>query len=75
MHVYILPNLLTTGNLFCGFYSLLEIFQGRFLFGAYAILGATVFDFLFKFDSRGNVFALNKSNQVRNIVFAGKSFK
>jgi CDP-diacylglycerol--serine O-phosphatidyltransferase len=44
--IYILPNLFTTGNLFCGFWAIVSVFQERFEYAAYAILLASVFDVL-----------------------------
>lgn len=44
MYVYILPNLMTTGNLFCGFIATLFSVQQNFLYAAYAIVFAAVFD-------------------------------
>lgn len=44
--VYILPNLFTTGNLFCGFWAIISVFQERFFYAAVAILLACVFDVL-----------------------------
>jgi len=44
--VYILPNLFTTGNLFCGFFAIVSVFQEKFFFAAIAILLASVFDVL-----------------------------
>lgn len=44
--VYILPNLFTTGNLFCGFWAIVSVFQEKFEYAAYAILLASVFDVL-----------------------------
>jgi CDP-diacylglycerol--serine O-phosphatidyltransferase len=44
--VYILPNLFTTGNLFCGFWAIVSVFQEKFLYAAIAILLACVFDAL-----------------------------
>jgi len=44
--VYILPNLFTTGNLFCGFWAIISVFQERFFYAATAILLACVFDVL-----------------------------
>ena len=44
--VFILPNLFTTGNLFCGFWSIVSIFQEQFEHAAIAILLASVFDVL-----------------------------
>ncbi|MBW1859517.1 MAG: CDP-diacylglycerol--serine O-phosphatidyltransferase [Deltaproteobacteria bacterium] len=42
--IYVLPNLLTTANLFCGFYAIIAAIQGEFLEGAIAIMLAAVFD-------------------------------
>lgn len=44
--VYILPNLFTSGNLFCGFFATLAVFSGRFIHASIAILAAGVFDVL-----------------------------
>ncbi|MGZ3570120.1 MAG: CDP-diacylglycerol--serine O-phosphatidyltransferase, partial [Thermodesulfobacteriota bacterium] len=44
--IYILPNLFTTGNLFCGFWAIVSVFHEKFEYAAYAILLATVFDAL-----------------------------
>ncbi len=44
--IYILPNLFTTGNLFCGFWAIVSVFQEKFEIAAYAILLASVFDVL-----------------------------
>jgi CDP-diacylglycerol--serine O-phosphatidyltransferase len=44
--VYILPNLFTTGNLFCGFWAIVSVFQEKFFYAAIAILLASVFDLL-----------------------------
>jgi CDP-diacylglycerol--serine O-phosphatidyltransferase len=44
--VYILPNLFTTGNLFCGFWAIISVFQEKFLYAAIAILLASAFDIL-----------------------------
>jgi CDP-diacylglycerol--serine O-phosphatidyltransferase len=44
--VYILPNLFTTGNLFCGFWAVVAVFQEKFFYAAIAILLASVFDAL-----------------------------
>lgn len=46
MHIYILPNLITTMNLFMGFLAIINAIKGDFLFAAYAIVGAAVFDLL-----------------------------
>lgn len=44
--VYILPNLLTTGNLFFGYFSIMKSISGDFSTAAIAILLASVFDVL-----------------------------
>lgn len=44
--IYILPNLFTSMNLFCGYYSILASVQTRFTEAAVAILIGTVFDLL-----------------------------
>ncbi|MBI3596929.1 MAG: CDP-diacylglycerol--serine O-phosphatidyltransferase [Nitrospirae bacterium] len=44
--IYLVPNLLTTGNLFSGFYSLISVFNADYLRAAMAILVAMAFDVL-----------------------------
>lgn len=44
--VYVLPNLLTTGNLFWGFYAINKALRGEFAWAGSAILLAAVFDVL-----------------------------
>src|SRR5882762_11234056 len=57
--IYLLPNLMTAGNLFCGFTATLKILEGALLQGSnpdaasdlfhtaiWCVLGAFVFDFL-----------------------------
>ena len=44
--IYILPNLFTTGNLFCGFWAIISVFQEKFFYSAVAILLACAFDIL-----------------------------
>ena len=49
VHIYVLPNLLTTGNLFCGFFAIIYSIKGgsdNFMLAAYAIVAASVFDLL-----------------------------
>jgi CDP-diacylglycerol---serine O-phosphatidyltransferase len=46
MHIYVLPNLLTTGNLFFGFYAIIACIKGEYLQASYAIVAAAVFDTL-----------------------------
>ena len=42
--VYVLPNLFTTANLFCGFYAIIAALNGKFELSAIAILVANIFD-------------------------------
>jgi CDP-diacylglycerol---serine O-phosphatidyltransferase len=44
--IFLLPSLLTTGNLFCGFLAMLLTTQGRFIDAAIAIFVAMVMDLL-----------------------------
>lgn len=44
MYIYVLPNLMTTGNLACGFFAVLQAIKGNFAWSAYAIVVAAVFD-------------------------------
>ncbi len=42
--IYVLPNLLTSANLFCGFFAIVAATQGQYLKGAIAIMIAAIFD-------------------------------
>ena len=42
--IFILPNLFTSANLFCGFYAIVAAIQGSFVVSAVAIMLAAVFD-------------------------------
>ena len=42
--VYLLPNLFTTGGLFCGFYAIIATLREEYLFAGIAVLIAMVFD-------------------------------
>lgn len=44
MYIYVLPNLITTGNLLSGFFAAIAAIQGNFIYGAYAIVAAAFFD-------------------------------
>ncbi|MBI3303525.1 MAG: CDP-diacylglycerol--serine O-phosphatidyltransferase [Deltaproteobacteria bacterium] len=44
--VYLLPNLVTTGGLFCGFYAIIATLREEYLVAAIAVLVAQVFDAL-----------------------------
>ena len=46
VNIYILPNLLTTTNMFFGFMAIIYAIRGEYLFGSYAIVAAAVFDLL-----------------------------
>ncbi len=46
MYIYILPNMMTTANLFCGFYSLIFSIKGEFKNAAIAVVVAAIFDLL-----------------------------
>ncbi len=46
IRIYILPNLLTTTNMFFGFMSIIFAIRGEYSFGSYAIVAASVFDLL-----------------------------
>ncbi|MBC7741884.1 MAG: CDP-diacylglycerol--serine O-phosphatidyltransferase [Bdellovibrionaceae bacterium] len=46
MYIYILPNMMTTANLFCGFYSLIFSIQGEYKAAAIAVVVAAIFDLL-----------------------------
>lgn len=42
--ILVFPNLFTTGNLFCGFFSIISSLKGNFILASYLILIATLFD-------------------------------
>lgn len=44
--VAFIPNLLTTANLFCGFFSIIQTFKGNYIFAVYLVILASLFDFL-----------------------------
>ncbi len=44
--IYLIPNLLTTGNLFSGFYSIIAVLNTDYYAAAVAILVAMAFDVL-----------------------------
>jgi CDP-diacylglycerol--serine O-phosphatidyltransferase len=47
--IYLLPNLITTGSLFCGFLSIIHAIKGHYFFAGWMILLAGIFDL---FDGR-----------------------
>lgn len=44
--VAFIPNLLTTANLFCGFFSMVQTLKGNYIFAVYLVILASLFDFL-----------------------------
>lgn len=44
MYIYILPNLMTVANLFCGFISIIFSVRGQYKYAAIAVVIAAVFD-------------------------------
>jgi CDP-diacylglycerol---serine O-phosphatidyltransferase len=44
VNIYVLPNLITTGNMFCGFYAIIHSIMGDYVTASYAIVAAAVFD-------------------------------
>ena len=44
MHIYVLPNLITTMNMFSGFFAIIMSIKGEYVIAAYAIVAAAVFD-------------------------------
>jgi CDP-diacylglycerol--serine O-phosphatidyltransferase len=44
--IYLVPNFVTTANLFCGFYSIIASIQSDFTVAAWAIVAASIFDLL-----------------------------
>lgn len=46
MHIYVLPNLVTTANIFFGFYAVVHAIKGEFTVAAYAIVASAIFDLL-----------------------------
>lgn len=44
--IYIVPNIITTANMFCGFFSVISSMDSRFISASWAILVAAVFDML-----------------------------
>lgn len=44
--IYIVPNFVTTANMFCGFYSMIASIHGDFQAAAWAIMAASIFDML-----------------------------
>lgn len=46
VHIYVLPNLFTTLNMFFGYFAIVYAINGRFTWAAYAIVAAALFDLL-----------------------------
>lgn len=63
-YILILPSLFTTGNLFCGFYSVLRSFSHDFERAAYAIILASLFDVL-----DGRVARMTRTNSAFGVQY------
>jgi CDP-diacylglycerol--serine O-phosphatidyltransferase len=46
IHIYVLPNLITTVNMFFGFFAIVYSIKGDFVIAAYAIVASAIFDLL-----------------------------
>jgi len=44
--VYLIPNLFTSGNLFCGVFAIISVFNAEYVTASMAILSASIFDVL-----------------------------
>ncbi len=44
--IYLVPNFVTTANMFCGFYSIVASIKGDYISAAWAVMAAAVFDML-----------------------------
>lgn len=44
--IYIVPNFVTTANMFCGFYSMIGSIHGEYVTASWSIVAASVFDML-----------------------------
>lgn len=44
IYIYVLPNLMTTGNLFSGFFAIIQALKANYTYAAYAIVAAAIFD-------------------------------
>ncbi len=56
VEIYVLPNLITTANMFFGFFAIIRAIRGEYTIAAYALVAAAVFDLL-----DGRVARLTKS--------------
>ena len=62
--IYLLPSLLTTGNLFCGFFSIVSTFNGKYLEASVLIIFAHLLDSL-----DGTVARLTKTTSQFGVEF------
>ncbi len=62
--IYLLPSLLTTGNLFCGFFSIISTFNGKYLEASVLIIFAHLLDSL-----DGTVARLTKTTSQFGVEF------
>lgn len=68
--IYLIPNLLTTGNMFSGFYSVIASLGGEYIYAAVAILIAVVFDGLDGKVARMTKMATNFGGQLDSLCDA-----
>ena len=88
--VYLLPNLITTGSLFAGFYAIVASMDGRFYAAAWAILIAMILDgldgrvarmtkttsgFGVQYDSLADLVAFGVAPGIMTYLWALKDFK
>ncbi len=88
--VYLLPNLITTGSLFAGFYAIVAAMDGRFYAAAWAVLVSLVLDgldgriarltqstsgFGVQYDSLADLVALGVAPAILVYLWALKDFK
>ncbi len=62
--IYLLPSLFTTGNLFCGFFSIISTFNGKYVEAAVLIIFAHLLDSL-----DGTVARLTKTTSQFGVEF------
>jgi CDP-diacylglycerol--serine O-phosphatidyltransferase len=46
IRIYLLPNLVTTANIFFGFFAIIQAIKGQYIYAAYSIVAAAIFDLM-----------------------------
>lgn len=46
IRIYLLPNLVTTANIFFGFFAIIQAIKGQYIHAAYSIVAAAIFDLM-----------------------------